>query len=54
MNEITVKFRRLSHAKDLALPSYASDGAAGLDIAAAIDQPICLKPGARAGDSNRL
>ena len=48
MNEITVKFRRLSHAKDLALPSYASAGAAGLDIVAAVDQSICLKPGARA------
>ena len=47
MNKITVKFRRLAHANDLALPSYASDGAAGLDIAAAIDQPICLQPGAQ-------
>ena len=48
MNKIKVKFRRLAHASDLALPSYASDGAAGLDIAAAIDQPVCLQPGARA------
>ena len=47
MNKVAVKFRRLAHAKDLALPSYASAGAAGLDIAAAIDQSICLKPGAR-------
>ena len=45
MNKITVKFRRLAHASDLALPSYASEGAAGMDIAAAIDQPICLQPG---------
>ena len=48
MNEIKVKFVRLAHAGDLALPSYASDGAAGLDIAAAIDQPLCLEPRARA------
>ena len=47
MNKVAVKFRRLAHAKDLALPSYASAGAAGLDIVAAIDQSICLKPGAR-------
>ena len=45
MNKITVKFKRLAHAKDLALPSYATKGAAGMDIAAAIDQPICLQPG---------
>ena len=45
MNKITVKFQRLAHANDLALPSYATKGAAGMDIAAAIDQPICLQPG---------
>ena len=45
MNKIKVKFQRLAHAKDLALPSYATKGAAGMDIAAAIDQPICLQPG---------
>ena len=44
MNKITVKFQRLTHAKDLALPSYATKGAAGMDIAAAIDQPICIQP----------
>ena len=47
MNIITVKFQRLAHAGDLALPSYASKGAAGMDIAAAINQPVCLQPGAR-------
>ena len=46
MNKITIKFQRLAHAGDLALPSYATEGAAGMDIAAAIDQPRCLKPGA--------
>lgn len=48
MNEIKIKFRRLTHANDLALPSYASAGAAGLDLAAAIDRPICLQPGEQA------
>ena len=47
MNAFAVKFRRLAHAGDLALPSYATGGAAGLDLAAAIDQPICLRPGMR-------
>ena len=47
MNRITVKFQRFAHANDLALPSYATAGAAGMDIAAAIDRPICLQPGAR-------
>ena len=47
MNQLVVKFRRLAHAGDLALPSYATSGAAGLDLAAATDQPICLKPNIR-------
>ena len=45
MNKIIVKFQRLAHASDLALPSYATEGAVGIDIAAAIDRPRCLKPG---------
>lgn len=47
MNRIAVKFRRLAHAIDIALPSYATAGAAGMDITAAVDQPICLQPRAR-------
>jgi dUTP pyrophosphatase len=47
MNTLAVKFRRLAHADNLDLPSYATSGAAGLDIAAAIGQPICLKPNMR-------
>ena len=47
MSRLAVKFRRLAHACDLALPSYATSGAAGLDLAAAIGQPICLKPNMR-------
>ena len=45
MNKITIKFQRLAHASDLALPSYATEGAVGMDIEAAIDRPICLQPG---------
>jgi ubiquinone biosynthesis protein len=35
MKQLAVKFRRLAHAGDLALPSYATSGAAGADLAAA-------------------
>ena len=44
MTKIPLKFRRLAHANDLALPSYATAGAAGMDIAAAINQPMDLEP----------
>jgi dUTP pyrophosphatase len=42
--------KRLPHAADLPLPSYQSEGAAGLDLLAAVaaDHPITLKPGERA------
>jgi dUTP pyrophosphatase len=38
---------RLPHASDLPLPSYATEGSAGLDLLAAVDADIELKPGAR-------
>lgn len=46
---IDVEVRVLEHARDLALPSYATDGAAGVDLLAAIDgaAPIELRPGVR-------
>ena len=47
MSKVTVKFQRLAHANELALPSYATDGAVGMDIAAAINRPKCLQPGSR-------
>jgi len=31
-----------------ALPRYATDGAAGLDLTAALEQPMVIEPGARA------
>jgi dUTP pyrophosphatase len=39
---------RLPHGRDLPLPSYATEGSAGLDLLAAIDGEIKLAPGARA------
>jgi dUTP pyrophosphatase len=38
---------RLSHAADLPLPVYATQGSAGLDLLAAVDKEVALKPGAR-------
>ncbi|GAA0539279.1 dUTP pyrophosphatase [Rhizomicrobium palustre] len=40
--------QRLSHSEGLPLPHYATEGAAGLDLVAAIDADLVLKPGARA------
>lgn len=38
---------RLAHAADLPLPSYATEGSAGLDLLAAVDEEIALNPGER-------
>lgn len=46
--EVTVGVRRLAHAEGLALPAYATAGAAGLDLVAAIAEPLVIPPGGRA------
>jgi dUTP pyrophosphatase len=45
-----VRIMRLAHGKDLALPSYQSALAAGMDLLAAVpaDAPLVIAPGARA------
>jgi dUTP diphosphatase len=40
-----VEVQRLAHARDLPLPAYATAGAAGLDLVAAIESEIVLAPG---------
>ena len=40
-----VEVQRLAHARDLPLPGYATTGAAGLDLVAAIDNDVVLPPG---------
>jgi len=40
--------KRLPHGRDLVLPHYATNGAAGLDLIAAIEEEIELLPGQRA------
>lgn len=44
---MNIHFRKLPHAEDLQLPSYESEYAAGMDIRAALEEPITLKPGSR-------
>ncbi len=40
--------QRIPHGADFPLPGYATEGSAGLDLLAAIDADVELKPGARA------
>ena len=46
----TVQFTRLDHAKDLPAPEYATAGAAGMDLVAAVpaSEPLILAPRGRA------
>ena len=46
----SVRMERLPHGEALALPSYETLGAAGMDLRAAVDadMPVILGPGARA------
>jgi len=44
MSKVILKVKRLPHAKDLPLPAYATPHSSGLDLRAAIDRPIRVKP----------
>jgi dUTP pyrophosphatase len=46
MTQPVVRFQRLR--PDSVVPAYMSADAAGLDLAAAIDSPVVIEPGARA------
>ncbi len=48
MNPLTVPIRRLPHGDGLPLPAYATEASAGLDLLAAVDEPLTLEPGKRA------
>jgi dUTP pyrophosphatase len=43
---VTLKVKRLPHCKNL--PAYATSGSAGMDLTAAIDQPMTVEPNKRA------
>ena len=44
---IPIIVRRLPHAQGLPLPAYATAGAAGMDLLAAVDKPVTIGPGER-------
>jgi deoxyuridine 5'-triphosphate nucleotidohydrolase len=46
--KIPVRVRRLPHNQDLPLPVYATEGAAGMDLLAAVVEPMSIDPGQRA------
>lgn len=44
----TIAVKRLPHAAGLDLPTYATPGAAGMDLLAAVAEPVTIAPGKRA------
>jgi dUTP pyrophosphatase len=44
---VEVRVHRLPHAEGLPLPAYATDGAAGADLCAAVDGELVVAPGER-------
>lgn len=42
---VGVRVRQLPHAHGLPLPAYETEGAAGLDVRAALDAPVTVAPG---------
>ena len=45
---VQISLRRLPHNADLPLPAYATAGAAGMDLLAAVTAPVTIDPGKRA------
>ncbi len=44
---IAIQVRRLPHGEGLDLPAYATAGAAGMDLLAAVSDPVTIAPGQR-------
>lgn len=42
---LTIPVQQLPHGKDLPLPNYATKGAAGLDLYAAVEAPLVIEAG---------
>jgi dUTP pyrophosphatase len=47
MTSLTIRVQRLPHGEGLPLPTYATEGAAGLDLVAGCDSEVTLLPGMR-------
>ena len=48
MSAVDVAIRRLAHGAELPLPERATAESAGVDLLAAVTEPVVLRPGARA------
>ncbi len=46
--KLTVEVARKPGTEDLPLPAYQSEHASGMDLLAALDEPVTIEPGARA------
>lgn len=44
MKKLIIHIKQLPHGADLPLPEYATNAASGMDLLAAISEPIVLKP----------
>lgn len=44
-NDLTVKIQRVRNREDLPLPEYESDGAAGVDLRACLEEDLVIEPG---------
>jgi dUTP pyrophosphatase len=51
---VTIQVRRLPHSDGLPLPAYATPGAAGMDLLAAVAAPVTIEPGKRAQNPTGL
>jgi dUTP pyrophosphatase len=51
---LEVRVHRLPHAEGLPLPAYATDGAAGADLCAAVEHELVIAPGERAAVATGL
>lgn len=47
MTQVPVQVQVLPHGDGLLLPAYATAGAAGMDLLAAVTEPVAIAPGAR-------
>lgn len=46
-NKVICQFKKMTHSAGLPLPSYETKDSAGMDLRAAVGQPVELKPGKR-------
>ena len=52
MSAVTVAVTTLPHAQNMALPAYATEHAAGMDLCAAVANDVTLQPGQRTIDTD--